>query len=151
MEQLMRKKIILLVEDDELDVMSVRRSLKKLDIPYEFHTAFNGVEALKLLTGTGDGPALVCPDIILLDINMPRMNGIEFLTILRSDEQLKSARVYVLTTSGDMTDRVEMERLGISGYLIKPMGYSSGYNRVDSMEHFVQFYLRKILTDAGAG
>lgn len=147
----MKKKIILLIEDDELDVMSVRRSLKKLDIPYEFYTAFDGDEALKLLTGTDDGPALVSPDIILLDLNMPRMNGIEFLTVLRNDLCLKSARVYILTTSGDITGRVEMERLGISGYLIKPMGYGGGYNRVESMEHFVQFHLRKILTDIEAG
>ncbi|HWB91309.1 MAG TPA: response regulator [Puia sp.] len=143
----MKKKIILLVEDDELDIMSVRRSLKKLDIPYELYTAFNGIEALKLLRGTAESPALEClPDIILLDLNMPRMNGLELLTILREDERLKGISVYIMTTSGEETDRAATERLGVSGYLIKPLGYGTGYNRVDSMEHFVQFHLRNILT-----
>lgn len=148
----MEKKIILLVEDDELDVMSVRRSMKRLDIPYELYTAFNGIEALKLLRGTDENPALEClPDIILLDLNMPRMNGLEFLAILRGDERLRDISVYVMTTSGEETDRTATERLGVSGYLIKPMGYGSGYNRVDSMEHFVQFHLRNILTGRDDG
>lgn len=143
----MKKKIILLVDDDELDVMSVQRSLKTLDIPYELYTAFNGVEALKLLAGPSGASTLQSlPDIILLDLNMPTMNGLEFLTILREDERLKNVNVYIMTTSGELADRSAMERLGVSGYLIKPMGYGSGYNRVDSMEHFVQFHLRNILT-----
>jgi CheY-like chemotaxis protein len=143
----MKKKIILLVDDDELDVMSVRRSLQTLDIPYELYTAFNGVQALKLLRGSGQASPLEClPDIILLDLNMPTMNGLEFLTIVREDERLKRINVYIMTTSGELADRTAMQRLGVSGYLIKPMGYGSGYNRVDSMEHFVQFHLRNILS-----
>lgn len=144
----MKKKTILLVEDDELDVMSVRRSLKTLDIPHELHTAFNGVEALKLLMGfSQDAPLESPPDIILLDLDMPRMNGLEFLSILRSDVRLKDIRVYLMTTSGELNDRHAIDKLGVSGYLIKPMRYGSGYNRIDSMEHFMQFHLRNILLD----
>lgn len=143
----MKKKIILLVEDDELDIMSVERSLKRLDMPYELYKAFNGIEALKLLRGITETSVLEdLPDIILLDLNMPRMNGLEFLTILRGDQRLKGIKVYIMTSSGEETDRTATDRLGVSGYLIKPMGYGSGYNRGDSMEHFVQFHLRSILT-----
>jgi CheY-like chemotaxis protein len=162
----MDKKIIMLVEDDELDVISVRRSLAKLDIPYELYTAFNGVEALELLRGgpatpapaspatptpgstspTPASPATgVLPDILLLDLNMPRMNGLEFLAAIRADPRLKNIPVFIMTTSGDQVDRSATQRLGVSGYLIKPMSYGSGYNRTDSMEHFVQFHLRNIL------
>jgi len=148
----MKKNIIMLVEDDELDVMGVRRSLKKLDIPYELYTAFNGIEALQLLRGDAERLAMgSLPDIVLLDLNMPRMNGLEFLKILRGDEHLKWIKVYVMTTSNEATDRSATDKLGVSGYLIKPMGYDSGYNRVDSMEHFVQFHLRNILTGMGEG
>ena len=148
----MKKKIILLVDDDELDVMSVQRSLKKLDMPYELFTAFNGIEALKLLRETSGSSLSEClPDIILLDLNMPKMNGLEFLTILRQDERLKGITVYIMTTSSEQMDRVATDGLGVSGYLIKPLGYGSGYNRVDSMEHFVQFHLRNILTGREEG
>jgi CheY-like chemotaxis protein len=146
----MEKKIILLVEDDELDVISVRRSLKKLDIPYELYTAFNGIEAMQLLKGNPEKPPMeFLPDIILLDLNMPRMNGLEFLSVLRGDERLRQIRVYIMTTSREESDRSTTDQLGVSGYLIKPMSYGSSYNRVDSMEHFVQFHLRNILSGQG--
>ena len=148
-EQLIKKKIIMLVEDDELDVISVRRSLKRLDMPHELYTAFNGVEALQLLRG-GDSerpPLETLPDILLLDLNMPKINGLEFLSILRRDQRLKEIRVYIMTTSSEQTDRRATDQLGVSGYLIKPMGYGGGYNKIDSMEHFMQFHLRSILTD----
>lgn len=144
---MMEKKIIMLVEDDELDIISVRRSLNKLDIPYTLHTAFNGIEALAMLRGTNDTPAMdPLPDILLLDINMPRMNGREFLAAIRTDNELKHIRVFVMTTSGEQTDRAAIDKLGVSGYLIKPMSYGIQYNRIDSMQSFVQFHLRNILT-----
>ncbi|WP_431210070.1 response regulator [Puia sp. P3] len=142
----MESKRILLVEDDELDVMSVRRSLGKLGMPYELYTAFNGVEALDILRGNGEKAAMKqLPDVVLLDLNMPRMNGLEFLSAMRGEDRLKDIRVVVMTTSGEKWDRDATDRLGVSGYLIKPMGYGSGYNRTDSMEHFVRFHLRNIL------
>lgn len=146
----MEKKIIMLVEDDELDVISFRRSLKKLDIPHELYMAFNGIEALEMLRGNADKPAMMAlPDILLLDLNMPRMNGMEFLDIIRRDDRLKQIRVFIMTTSGEGADRNAMERLGVSGYLIKPMSYGAQYNRVNSMEHFIQFHMRNILAARG--
>lgn len=140
----MKKHSILLVEDDELDVISVQRSLKKLGSEYVLHTAYNGKEALTMLTE--DSPVLV-PDVILLDLNMPKMNGIEFLTVLRNDERLKKLRVFIMTTSTEIADRSATYKLGISGYIIKPLNYTDNSKRADSMDAFVQFHLRKILAD----
>jgi len=144
----MKKNVILLIEDDGLDVISVERSLRKMDMEYELHTAFNGIEALDMLRGSaGRSPMEPLPDLILLDINMPKMTGLEFLRVLRSDDCLSQIRVFVMTTSGEQEDRRKAEELGISGYLIKPMSYNSSYNRADSMESFVQFQVRRILRE----
>jgi CheY-like chemotaxis protein len=140
----MKKPTILLIEDDALDVISVERSLKKLDSEYELYTAFNGIEALKTLR---DSSIRLIPDVILLDINMPRMNGIEFLKVIRDDDKLKNLKVFIMTTSSESNDRSEAEKLGISGYIIKPLNYTDNTKRSDSMDAFVQFHLRKILLD----
>jgi CheY-like chemotaxis protein len=139
----MKKPTILLIEDDELDIISVERSLKKIESEYELHTAYNGIEALKFLRN----PNAVKPDVILLDINMPRMNGIEFLKVIREDKSLKDLKVFIMTTSSEGNDRSEAEELGISGYIIKPLNYTENTKRSDSMDAFVQFHLRKILLD----
>ncbi|MEJ6981511.1 response regulator [Pedobacter sp. P351] len=140
------KNVILLVDDDELDVISVQRSLKKLDEEYELYTAYNGIEALGILRGIENSAKLnQLPDVILLDLNMPKMNGIEFLRVLRADERLKNIKVFVMTTSGEEADRRATEQLGISGYLIKPLNFNNNSKRTDSMDGFVQFHLRKIL------
>ena len=133
---------ILLVEDDELDVISVQRTLKKLDVEYRLYTAFNGKEALALLN---DSRHPVLPDVILLDLNLPKMNGLEFLEVLRSDERFKDVKVFVMTTSSETNDRNFAEKLDISGYIIKPLNYTDNNKRADSMDSFVQFHLRKIL------
>lgn len=140
----MKKPTILLVEDDELDVISVERSLKKIESEYVLHTAYNGIEALKFLRDPEEG---LVPDVILLDINMPRMNGIEFLKVLREDKKLKDLKVFIMTTSSEGNDRTAAEKLGISGYIIKPLNYNDNTKRSDSMDAFVQFHLRKILFD----
>jgi CheY-like chemotaxis protein len=142
--KLMKKPTILLIEDDELDVISVERSLKKLESEYVLHTAYNGIEALKMLR---DLELLLIPDVILLDINMPRMNGIEFLKVVREDKKLKDLKVFIMTTSSEEMDRSEAEKLGIAGYIIKPLNYNDNSKRSDSMDAFVQFHLRKILFD----
>lgn len=147
----MERKRILLIEDDKLDVISVQRSLTKLDIGYELVTAYNGVEALALLKGTNEHPAMKpLPAIILLDINMPKMNGIEFLKAMRSDDRLKHIKVFVMTTSGEQRDRNELENLGILGYLIKPLNFNNNDKRADSMDAFVQFHIGRILREEGS-
>ncbi|HEY4060973.1 MAG TPA: response regulator [Puia sp.] len=146
----MKKNVILIVEDDQLDVISVRRSLDKLGVPYHLHTAYNGIEALEILRGKDDRPPLEpLPDILLLDINMPKMNGIEFLRSMRADRRLTHIKVFVMTTSGESQDRQLAEELGISGYLIKPLNYTNNTKRADSMDSFVQFYIGKILREEG--
>ncbi len=111
---------ILLVEDDEVDVMNVRRAFKKNNIRNPLWVAGNGLEALEALRG---------PDmprdrrLILLDLNMPRMNGIEFLRELRSDPELVGTPVVVLTTSDDERDRVDAYNLNVAGYILKPVTF----------------------------
>jgi CheY-like chemotaxis protein len=138
----MEKKSILLVEDDELDVISFKRSLKKLEIECDLFVAHNGKEALQILM---DSQAALKPDLVLLDLNMPKMGGIEFLSALRNDKRFDGLNVFIMTTSSETEDRRMTEELGISGYIIKPLSYIDNSRRPDSMDSFLQFHLRKIL------
>jgi CheY-like chemotaxis protein len=138
----MPKNTILLVEDDELDVISFERSLKKLNIECDLFVTHNGKEALQLLT---DSNTPLMPDVILLDLNMPKMNGIEFLRMIRTDKRFSELKVYVMTTSSEIVERTMTEQLGISGYIIKPLSYTDNSKRPGSMDSFLQFHLRKIL------
>ena len=113
---------ILLVEDDELDVMNVQRAFKKNNISNPLFVAGDGVEALRLLRGGGGKPQVPRSRlIILLDLNMPRMGGIEFLRALRDDPQLRPITVIVLTTSDEERDKVEAYKLNVAGYILKPV------------------------------
>ena len=118
---------ILLVEDDEVDVMNVRRAFKRNRITNPLFVAGNGLEALAMLRGqVEDRPKM--PDtrrIILLDINMPKMNGIEFLQEFRQDPALAPTPVIVLTTSDEDQDRIEAYKLNVAGYILKPVTFSS--------------------------
>lgn len=138
----METKSILLVEDDELDVISVERVLQKIDHNIVLHKAFNGLEALSLLNGKKKIPV---PDIILLDLNMPKMNGIEFLKALRKEPAFDSIKIFVMTTSNDEADRNITEHLGVSGYIIKPLNFNENTKRNSSMEYFMRFQIIKIL------
>jgi CheY-like chemotaxis protein len=109
---------ILLVEDDEVDVMNVRRAFKKNNICNPLWVAGNGLDGLEMLR-TGDMPRE--RRLVLLDLNMPRMNGIEFLRELRADPELRAVPVVVLTTSDDERDRVEAYHLNVAGYILKPV------------------------------
>lgn len=113
---------ILLVDDDEVDVMTVRRAFAKANIANQLYVATNGIEALELLRRDGVPPSR---RLVLLDLNMPRMNGIEFLREVRSDPSLQSLTVVVLTTSNEDRDRVEAYQLNVAGYLIKPVTFQS--------------------------
>lgn len=112
---------ILLVDDDDVDVMSVKRAFKKLNISNPLHTAKNGLEALAMLRGDGRPMISPRPTIILLDLNMPRMGGLEFLTELRADPLLSSIIVIVLTTSNDEGDKLKAYESHVAGYLVKPV------------------------------
>jgi CheY-like chemotaxis protein len=112
---------ILLVEDDAVDVMNVRRAFAKNKLTNPIHVAQNGLEALAILRqGT-----LPSRRLVLLDLNMPKMNGIEFLRELRADPELRATSVVVLTTSNEERDKVEAYQLNVAGYLLKPVTFPS--------------------------
>lgn len=111
---------ILLVEDDDIDVMTVQRAFRKNNISNPLKVAGNGIEALEMLR-SGEIPAV--NRIVLLDINMPRMDGIEFLRELRADPELRATTVVVLTTSNEDRDRVQAYELNVAGYLLKPVTF----------------------------
>ena len=113
---------ILLVEDDEVDVMNVRRAFQKNHITNPLFVATNGVDALEQLRG---GKIPRDRRIVLLDLNMPQMNGIEFLREIRRDPELNLMPVVVLTTSNDERDRIEAYNLNVAGYLLKPVTFSN--------------------------
>lgn len=113
---------VLLVEDDEVDVMNVRRAFQQNHINNPLFVASDGVEALEKLR-SGEVPR--GRRIVLLDLNMPRMTGIEFLRELRKDPDLASTTVVVLTTSRDDRDRIEAYDLNVAGYLLKPVTFSN--------------------------
>ena len=113
---------ILLVEDDEIDVMNIRRAFKTNRITNPLHTAANGADALAILRGeAGDPPMPRDRRIVLLDLNMPRMGGIEFLRALRDDPALRATTVIVLTTSDEERDKIDAYRLNVAGYIVKPV------------------------------
>lgn len=112
-------KPILLVEDDQLDAMSVRRALKELHVTNPLAHVENGEEALAYLHDA----ARTRPALILLDLNMPVMGGIEFLRVAKMDDDLKRIPVVVLTTSEEQRDKVESFNLGVAGYMRKPVDY----------------------------
>jgi len=117
---------ILLVEDDQVDVMTVERAFKMNKIINPLFVCSNGEEALKFLCHEGtysDQEKAPRPGIILLDLNMPIMNGIEFLKIIKADDYLKRIPVVVLTTSKEEEDRVESFKLSVAGYIIKPVEF----------------------------
>lgn len=111
---------ILLVDDDDVDVMNVRRAFKRANIANPIYVASNGIEALEALRNDRIPAGR---RLVLLDLNMPKMNGIEFLRELRKDPDLKHISVVVLTTSNEDRDRVEAYELNVAGYLLKPVTF----------------------------
>ncbi|MGZ5244817.1 MAG: response regulator [Bacteroidia bacterium] len=127
---------ILLVEDDYLDAMNVQRQLSKNNIQHTIKVARNGKEALNLLQAHSPDRMHPLPDIILLDINMPKMNGLEFLQEIRNDSELKRIKVFIMTTSNEESERTQAQRLGIDGYIIKPLSFDDFENKRSSMDSF---------------
>lgn len=113
---------IMLVDDDEVDIMNVKRAFARANIANPIFVAHNGLEALELLRSGKVPPSR---RLVLLDLNMPRMNGIEFLREIRKDPDLQALCVVVLTTSNEDRDRVEAYQLNVAGYLVKPVTFIS--------------------------
>ena len=110
---------ILLIEDDNIDAMTVERSLRDLGSKVSLVRSTNGVEALEYL----QNPENEKPCIILLDLNMPKMNGIEFLRIMKTDEKLRRIPVIIFTTSKEEYDIIKSFELSVAGYIIKSFEY----------------------------
>ncbi|TWO32705.1 response regulator [Seonamhaeicola sediminis] len=119
---------ILLIEDDMIEVMKLNRTISKLNLSHKIVEANNGEEALKILQNKSD-----LPDIILLDLNMPKLNGIEFLNILKNDEVLKYIPTIILTTSNNQKDLLECYRIGIAGYVLKPLKYEDYVSKIEKL------------------
>ena len=132
---MLEKKIlhILLVEDDEVDVLNVRRSFDKNKITNPLYVAFNGIQGLEMLR-TGEVPKN--RRLVLLDLNMPRMNGIEFLRELRKDSELRSIPVVVLTTSASQDDIARAYSSHANCYITKPVDLDQFLRVVQSIESF---------------
>ncbi len=128
----MRLREVLLVEDDRVDALLVKKAFRKLKIDNPIHHVENGEEALAFLKNSEKNK----PWIILLDINMPRMNGIEFLEEAKQDENIRDIPVIVLTSSIEQRDRIDAFKFGISGYMVKPVTYTDMLELVEAIKKY---------------
>jgi CheY-like chemotaxis protein len=115
---------IMLIEDDRVDIMTVQRALLKNNISNPLHIARTGLEALDMLRGdNGIEKITPLPALILLDLNLPKMSGIEFLHAVRRDPELKSLRIIVLTSSNEPKDRAAAFEYDVDDYIVKPHSF----------------------------
>jgi CheY-like chemotaxis protein len=122
----MKKQLnVLLVEDNLIEVMKMRRTVSLLDLKHNIIVANNGEDALQHLEDKSK-----FPDLILLDLNMPKVGGIEFLAILKNNDDIKHIPTVILTTSDNQKDLEECYRLGVSGYVLKPLKYDDYVEKI---------------------
>lgn len=133
----MRKCKFLLVEDDEVDVMTIRRAFDKVKIANPLLVASDGIEALDFLRGLNGKEKIRWPYIVLLDLNMPRMSGLEFLEEIRDDHKLKKSPVVVLTSSADDQDILSAYDKQVAGYIQKPV---SSVNFLEKMSAIGKYW-----------
>ncbi|QCX39917.1 response regulator [Aureibaculum algae] len=119
---------VLLIEDDLIEVMKFKRAISSLDLNHQVIEANNGEDALKILEEKDN-----IPDIILLDLNMPKINGIEFLSILKKDSTLKYVPTVILTTSSNQRDLLACYEIGIAGYVLKPLKYEDYVHKIEKL------------------
>lgn len=127
---------ILLVEDDEVDIMNVQRAFKKNNINNPLFIARNGLEAMDALKGKNPELVVPSPRIILLDINMPKMGGIEFLSEIRKNAELRATSVFVMTTSNEESDKIAAYDLNVAGYIVKPLSFEGFTSAVAILNHY---------------
>jgi len=119
---------VLLIEDDTIEIMKLNRTISKLDLNHNIIEANNGEQALSILKNED-----FLPDIILLDLNMPKINGIEFLKIIKNDSHLKYLPIIILTTSNNRKDLLECYKIGIAGYVLKPLKYDDYVSKIEKL------------------
>jgi CheY-like chemotaxis protein len=122
---------ILLIEDDLIEVMKFKRVLKSITVNHKIIEATNGEDALSYLNKRES-----MPDIILLDLNMPKMNGIEFLKILKKDDLMKFIPTIILTTSSNQKDLLEVYKIGVAGYITKPLKYEDYVEKINRLLNY---------------
>ena len=127
---------ILLVDDDKVDSMAVKRSFRELRIANPVVEARNGIEALEHLRGQNGSARVPAPCLVLLDLNMPRMGGIEFLDELRRDPALQRTLVFVMTTSAAAEDRMRAYDKNVAGYVLKHRPAQSFLDSISMLEHY---------------
>jgi len=127
---------ILLVEDDEVDVQGLKRAFSKSRIGNPITVARDGIEALEILRGENGHARLPKPHMILLDLNMPRMNGIEFLETIRADDDLKGSVVFMITTSKADEDKARAYGHNVAGYIVKQDPAGTFMEAVGLLEHY---------------
>jgi CheY-like chemotaxis protein len=133
-----KKLNVLLVDDDEVDVMTVKRAFKKNKLSHQLWVAENGLEALAVLQKVKQNETKFpsCNRIILLDLNMPKMSGIEFLQVVRADPNLKSIPVIVLTTSNEECDKISAYNFNVAGYIIKPVTFEKFVETIATLSNY---------------
>ena len=119
---------VLLIEDDTIEVMKLNRAMTSLNLKHQIIEANSGEDALHILQKKE-----ILPDIILLDFNMPKVNGIEFLSILKSDDTLKYIPTIILTTSNNQKDLLECYKIGVAGYVLKPLKYEEYVSKIETL------------------
>lgn len=128
---------LLLVEDDEVDVMNVKRALKKNNLTIPIHHVSDGCEALELLDYWKFSEFTRLKNlVILLDLNMPKMNGLEFLKLLRENRQFSKIPVIILTTSSQQKDLVAAYDLNVAGYIVKPMEFQDFVETINTLSRY---------------
>jgi len=127
---------LLLVEDDEVDVQGLKRAFAKSRIGNPITVARDGIEALEILRGENGQAKLAKPHLILLDLNMPRMNGLEFLEAIRADEDLKTSVVFMITTSKAEEDKARAYEKNVAGYIVKQDPANTFMQAVALLEHY---------------
>ncbi len=127
---------ILLVEDDRIDVKAFQRAMNKLKIANPIDVCSDGVEAYEYLVERFQGDASEAPSLAILDINMPRMNGIELLQKIREDKRMRHMVVFMLTTSNDDKDKFEAYKLNVAGYMLKSDMGNSFIRAVELVDNY---------------
>jgi len=128
------KACILIVEDDEVDIMAIRRTLKKTNITNPVHIAKDGIEALEKLRSK----AISSPYIVLMDLNMPRMNGIDCIKEIRADNSLRRTVIFALSTSKDEKDKLNAYDCNIAGYIVKSNIGDEFENAMKMLEQYLK-------------
>ncbi|WP_099098825.1 response regulator [Tenacibaculum agarivorans] len=126
-----RRLNVLLIEDHFIEIMKFKKTVSFAEIQHSITEAKDGAEAFKILEDKSR-----MPDLILLDLNMPKMSGVEFLSILKNSEELRHIPTVILTTSDNQKDLEECYRLGISGYILKPLKYKDYATKIEAVLNY---------------